>query len=376
MNAGLPQVRGRWPALTVATLALLGCLLLGWGAPRQALLSYLFAFLFFTGLSVGSLALAMVHVLTGGAWGFYIRPYLLAAARALPLQAVMALPLLIGVRVLYPWASPELLAHDAVLRAQSWYLDPFFFIGRTIVYFAVWLALLAAFERRIENPRLLPRVAAPGLIIYALTATLAAVDWVMSLLPHWHSTVFGMTIATGWMLAAAALATLCAMAPGRSNDTQLPRLSHDLGNLLLMFVLVWSYLAFMQYLTVWIADLPAETVWYIPRTLTTWRLLAWFLIAFHFAVPFTVLLSRRAKRRRTWLAWIAALLLISNLVDALWLVAPDQHPQGLALHWTDLLAPLGLGALWLCVFIGRAPAARVRASASFSPPHPAGHAHG
>ena len=376
MNAGLRQVRGRLPALTVATLALLGCLLLGWGAPRQALLSYLFAFLFFTGLSVGSLALAMVHVLTGGAWGFYIRPYLLAAARALPLQAVMALPLLIGVRVLYPWASPELLARDAILRAQSWYLDPYFFIGRTIVYFAVWLALLAAFERGIGNPRLLPRVAAPGLIVYALTATLAAVDWVMSLLPHWHSTVFGMTIATGWMLAAAALATLCAMAAARSNDTQLPRLSHDLGNLLLMFVLVWSYLAFMQYLTVWIADLPAETVWYIPRTLTTWRLLAWFLIAFHFAVPFTVLLSRRAKRRRTWLAWIAALLLIANLVDALWLVAPDQHPQGLALHWTDLLAPLGLGALWLCVFIGRAPAARVRASSSFAPLHPAGHAHG
>jgi len=376
MNAGLPQVRGRWPALTVAMLALLGCLLFGWRTPRQALLSYLFAFFFFTGLSVGSLALAMVHVLTGGAWGFYIRPYLLAAARALPLLAVMALPLLIGVRVLYPWASPELLARDAILRAQSWYLDPYFFIGRTIVYFAVWLALLAAFERRIENPRLLPRVAAPGLIVYALTATLAAVDWVMSLLPHWHSTVFGMTIATGWMLAAAALATLCAMAAARSNDTQLPRLSHDLGNLLLMFVLVWSYLAFMQYLTVWIADLPAETVWYIPRTLTTWRLLAWFLIAFHFAVPFTVLLSRRAKRRRTWLAWIAALLLIANLVDALWLVAPDQHPQGLALHWTDLLAPLGLGALWLRVFIGRAPAARVRASASFSTPHPGGHAHG
>jgi len=109
-----------------------------------------------------------------------------------------------------------------------------------------------------------------------------------------------------------------------------------------------------------------------PRTLTTWRLLAWFLIAFHFAVPFTVLLSRRAKRRRTWLAWIAALLLIANLVDALWLVVPDEHPQGLVLHWTDLFAPLGLGALWLCVFIGRAPARRVRASASLSTPHPAG----
>jgi hypothetical protein len=132
----------------------------------------------------------------------------------------------------------------------------------------------------------------------------------------------------------------------------------------------------MQYLTVWIADLPAETSWYIPRTVTTWRLLAWFLIAFHFAVPFTVLLSRRAKRRRTWLAWIAALLLLANLVDALWLVAPDQHPQGLALHWTDLFAPLGLGALWLCVYIGRAPAQWGRASASLSTAYAAGHSHG
>jgi len=366
MNAALVGERARRLALIVAVLALCGYLLLASRAPRQALLSYLFAFLFLSGLSVGSLALAMVHALTGGAWGLHMRPFLLAAARTLPLQALMALPILIGVRVLYPWASPQLLSHDALLRAQSWYLEPHFFIGRSIVYFAVWLTLLVAFERRIENSTLLPRVAAAGLILYALTATLAAVDWVMSLLPHWHSSVFGMSVATGWLLAAAALATLCLMCT--ANAARLPRLSSDLGNLLLMFVLVWSYLAFMQYLTIWIADLPAETSWYVPRTLTSWRTLAWFLIAFHLLVPFAVLLSRRAKRNWTCLAGIAALLLGANLADALWLVVPGERPQGFALNWTDLLAPLGLGALWLWVFSGPASSQRRRAGAPLSGP--------
>jgi hypothetical protein len=372
MNATLVGRRARRLVLIVAVLALFGCLLLGLRAPRQALLSYLFAFLFLSGLSVGSLALAMVHVLTGGAWGLHMRPFLLAAARALPLQALMALPILIGVRVLYPWASPQLLAHDPLLRAQSWYLEPHFFIGRTILYFAVWLALLVVFERRIENSTLLPRIAAAGLIVYALTATLAAVDWVMSLTPHWHSSVFGMSVATGWLLAAAALATLCLMRT--ANAVQLPRLSSDLGNLLLMFVLVWSYLAFMQYLTIWITDLPAETSWYLPRTLTSWRMLAWFLITFHLLVPFAVLLSRRAKRNWTCLAWIAALLLSANLADALWLVIPGEEPQGFTLNWTDLLAPLGLGALWLWVFSGSAFSKRVEEGAPFSGPNAAGQA--
>jgi hypothetical protein len=126
---------------------------------------------------------------------------------------------------------------------------------------------------------------------------------------------------------------------------------HDLGNLLLMFVLAWSYLAFMQYLTVWIADLPAETSWYIPRSLTSWRALAFFLMVFHFAVPFAVLLSRRAKRRALWLAGIAALLLTANLADAFWLVVPTFRPRGFAIRGPDLIASIGMGALWCSVYL-------------------------
>ena len=344
-----------WIGLGAGVCLLILCLLLGRGSPQQALASYLFAFVFFTGLSLGSLALVLVHVLVGGAWGERLRPQLWAAAGTLPLQALLALPLLIGLRVLYPWASEGSLTRDALLRAQSWYLDPAFFISRTIVYFVLWVALWALTGRALANPArraALPPLAAGGLIVYALSTLLAATDWVMSLMPHWHSSTFGMMVATGWLLAAAALAVLRATSASDSAAVLTACVLNDLGNLLLMFVLAWSYLAFMQYLTIWIADQPAEISWYIPRTLTSWRGLAWFLIAFHFAVPFAVLLSRRAKRRRQWLGVVAAMLLVANLADALWLTVPDIRGQGFALRWTDLLAAAGMGALWCAIYLG------------------------
>lgn len=345
----------QWLALAAGAAALLLCAWSGRSDARQALLSYLFAFLFFTGLSLGSLALLMVHALTGGEWGERLRPQLLAAARTLPLQAALAVPLLLGMRDLYPWAVPGAAAHDAQLAAQRWYLDPPFFVLRTLVCFALWLILGALFERFSAQPAraaALPRLAAAGLIVYALTSLIAATDWVMSLLPHWHSSTFGMLLATGWVLAAAALAVWRAAGSqdeGAVRDRQVLR---DLGNLLLVLVLAWSYLAYMQYLTVWIADLPSETSWYVPRTLTSWRALAWFLIAFHFAVPFAILLSRRAKELRAWLATTAALLLAAHLADAFWLVVPADRPLGLTLRLTDLLAPAGMGALWWAAYAG------------------------
>jgi hypothetical protein len=359
MNIGWVRRRRPWPGLLVGVLLLLLCLWRGLASPQQALLSYLFAFLFFTGLSLGSLAIVMVHVLTGGAWGVLLRPPLLAAARTLPLQAVLVLPIVFGLHVLYPWARADLLAHDASMRAQHWYLNPTFFVIRTVVYFLLWLPLVALIGRWAGNtvpPSVLPGIAAGGLIVYALSTLLAATDWVMSLLPHWHSSTFGMMVATGWMLAAAAFAVLCTTS-AEDSTAATDKLLPDLGNLLLMLVLAWFYLAFMQYLTIWIADLPAETEWYIPRTLSSWRWLAGFLVVFYFAVPFAVLLSRRAKRRRSWLASIAALLLIASLADALWLIVPSFRAQGFALRWTDLLAPAGMGALWISVFFGRWPTA-------------------
>lgn len=350
MNLAVPSVRASAVSTGVGLVLLLACLIFGWTAPRESLLSYLFAFVFFTGLAAGSLALLLTHVLTGGAWGEALHAPLWAAARTLPLQALLALPLLLGMRVLYPWMAPALLAHDALLRAQGWYLNAVFFVTRTVVCFLLWLVVLVLFGRwavNAERAGALPGLSAVGLIIYALTTLITSTDWIMSLLPHWHSSIFGMMVATGWMLGAAALAILRTVGSALPGRRPAPELLRDFGSLLLMFVLAWGYLAFMQYLTVWVADQPAETAWYIPRTLTTWRWLAWFLIVCGFAVPFAVLLSRPAKQHRGWLGAIAGMLLVSLLADALWLVVPDVRTGGFSLRGSDLLAPAGMGALWL-----------------------------
>jgi hypothetical protein len=354
MSGWLPQGRWQW-ASALAGLLLLGGLLVGFAPAQERLLSYLFAFLFFTGISAGSLALIMVHVLSGGGWGDLLRRPLLAAARTLPLQALLAIPILAGLPALYPWANADPTAHDLLLRAQSWYLAPTFFVVRTIAYFVLWIAFLWMIGARATSPErsnALPRIAAGGLIVYALSTLFAATDWAMSLLPHWHSSTFGLMVATGWMLVAAALAVLGALTRGSARIVPADLL-HDLGNLLLMFVLAWSYLAFMQYLTIWIADLPAESSWYIPRTLSSWRFLAFFLIAFHFAVPFAVLLSRRAKRRALWLAGIAALLLIAHFADAFWLIVPTFRARGFAVRASDLLAAIGMALLWCPIYFAQ-----------------------
>jgi hypothetical protein len=359
MSSWLPHARVEWNAAIVAVLALFA---FGWlerQSPQQGMLSYLFAFVFFTGLSVGALALVMVHTLTGGAWGEALRPQWIAAARTLPLQLLFVVPLLAQLPVLYSWDRADVLVRDPLLRAQRWYLNAPFFVARTVCYFVLWIALLLFTVR--GAGRRIP-VASAGLIVFALSMLLASTDWVMSLVPHWHSSVFGLMVSTGCMLAAAALGILhSTLSPAGDSP---PQLLGDFGSLLLMFVLAWWYLAFMQYLTIWSADLPAETVWYIPRTLTTWRALAWLGVALNFVLPFVVLLIRHAKRHRAWLAAMAALLLLGNLADALWLVVPSFRPDGFDLRWTDLLAPLGMGALWLCVYLGQYRAQRL-------PPPPA-----
>jgi hypothetical protein len=348
MNAWRPCTLAQWLALLVGIATLVACLLLGLShEPKQALLSYLFAFFFFTGLSIGSLALLMIHALTGGAWGDAIRPPLLAAARLLPLMALAAVPVLAWMHVVYPWTAST---PDTQAQAQSWYLAGTFFVVRTVAYFVVWIGWMIAFTRNMDDRVRARRIAAPGLVVFGVTSLLASVDWAASLTPHWHSSIFGMMVGTGWLLGACALAVAVAASPRNAGTAPGPGLLHDLGNMLLMFVLAWSYLAFMEYLTVWIADLPDENAWYIPRTLTSWRYLAWFLIAFNFALPFAALLSRAAKRDRAWLRAIAVVLVAANFADAFWLIVPGHRAGGFALRWTDLCAPVGIGALWWCAW--------------------------
>lgn len=344
MSREWPRVsRNEGIAAAIGLLALIACLLLGLHAPREVLLSYLFAWLFWLAPALGSVGLLMIHALTGGDWGLALRPALLAASRRLPLMTLLLLPVLVGVAALFPWAAAQAAA-DPDFAQQRWWLNVPFFIARAVVVVGLWLWLAHGMRRRLASASA-ARFAAGGLVLFALTVSVAAIDWVVSLVPRWHSTVFGILLGTAQLLAAAALAVWISVA-GRdaTSDGWTPRRLNDLGSILMVLVLAWGYLAFMDYLTVWIADLPSETVWYLPRVKSGWRWLGVFLLLFHLALPFAVLLSRQAKQRTAWLAGVALWLFLAQIGYVAWLVLPGLRHHALA--WSDPLAWIGVGGLW------------------------------
>jgi hypothetical protein len=369
MAAATPTSRRRGTACLLAAGA--GVLLLI-VADRQSgqpwLPSYLFVWLFVLGLSLGSLAWVVVHNLTGGDWGHAARPFLQAALRLFPLSALLALPLLFAPAQLLPWMRTTAGApHAGFVAGQLWYLNSTFFYARAIVYFAIWLGLARLLRSdRVLAPHLpgrrdpsLQAVSAVGFVLYAITTTFAAVDWTMSLTPSWHSTEFGLLIGTGQVLSALAGAIVCAYALAVDVDAPLRRRFHDLGNLALALVLVWAYLALMQFLTIWIEDLPDEITWFLLRSRTSWSALTSFVVVAHFVLPFLLLLSSSAKRTPAVLAAVASVVLLACLADSFWLVVPIFRPRGFELQWSDLGALLAIGGLWLgcLIFVIGLPAA-------------------
>lgn len=331
-------------------------------SPQQFFRSYLIGYLFWFGIALGSLAILMIQHITGGAWGAVIRRVLESATRTLPLLLVLFVPIAFGISFLYEWAHPEHVADDLVLQHKSAYLNVPFFLLRTLAYFAAWLALVWFLNRwsreqdRRPGPgvdRRLEYLSRGGLLVLGLTVTFASVDWVMSLEPHWFSTIFGILFAGGQVLSAMAFTILImALLVGRSlAGVVLPRHFHDLGNLLLAFVMLWAYFAFSQLLIIWAGNLPEETPWYLSRLRHGWQWVGLALIVLHFALPFALLLSRDVKLYARRLAIVAALLIAMRFVDLFWLVTPAFSPQAFLFHWLDLSMVLGLGGFWCAVFV-------------------------
>jgi hypothetical protein len=325
--------------------------------------AYLLGYLFWTGIGVGCLGLLMLHHLVGGRWGFAIQRLLEAAVRTLPLMALLFLPILFGLQDLYVWARPEIMATDALLQFKQRYLNGPAFFGRTVFYFLIWIGtgtiltmLSARQDQGIDTGRLTRRLqvlSGPGLVFYGFAVTFAAVDWVMSLEPHWYSTIYGVVFLVGQSLLALAFVTRVAIClanrPPIQNVLGVAQL-HDLGNLLLAFVMLWAYVAFSQYLIIWSGNLPEENHWYLHRLAGGWGALAAILIVFHFVVPFLLLLSRITKRRAKILGAVATGILVVRFLDLFWLIAPALHSEGFHVHWLDLVLPIGLGGLWLAMF--------------------------
>jgi hypothetical protein len=347
----------RKPAFIVGGIALILCAI-GWVVnPTQFLQSYLIGFLLWCGVVLGSMALVMLQFLTGGAWGIMIRRPLEAATRTMPLLALFFLPILFGMRRLYAWSAPGRLTGH-----QAQYLNVNFFIIRAIIYFIVWGFLAFILDRwsleqdrnpGYSNTRRLQLLAGPAIIIYGFTMTFASIDWVMSLAPGWYSSIFGMLIVGGQGLGALAFIIIIMLLLAHHElmaDLLQPRHFHDLGKLLLAFVMVWAYFAFSQLLIIWAGNLTTEIPWYLHRLNTSWRMVGLFIVVFHFAVPFMLLLSRDLKRNAGGLAAVAIGLFAMRWVDLVWMTVPEFHHGGFQISWMDVMAPIALGGIWLGVY--------------------------
>lgn len=402
----------RW-SLIVGALLTIPALLGGLWRPALFFPAYLYAYLFWLGIALGSLAIVMLHHLTGGGWGFVIRRILEAAFGTLPLLALLFLPLLLGLHFLYPWADPARVAADPILRNKQGMFTLPFFLVRAVIYFCAWIVMARLLRRwsleqdRTGDPALTQRFqrwCGAWLVLYALTISLAAIDWIMSLEPRWFSTIFGMLVMAGQALTALAFAILVAQrlaAAGNpakrtaeKQSTEIPQreqgalpdaqeeasIAHqvnpnlnanihtpnltdaptleaqlapfwqDLGGLLNSFVLLWAYLGYGQYIITWSGDLPSENVFYLHRQQGGWKVLAWSLIVLHFALPFVLLLFGGIKRKVRRLTGIAWLLLVMHLLYLLWTVQPPFYSQGFGFLWLDLVLPFAIGGWWLAAF--------------------------
>jgi len=350
-------------ALVVAGLGVIACVVGLFAALQQFFQAYLIAYLFFIGLALGSMAVLMIQYVTGGAWGAVIRRLLESATRTLPLMALLFLPIAFGLTHLYEWAIPEHVAHDPILQHKSLYLNVPFFLGRAVFYFAAWLTTAYFLNRwSLEqdagaDPRLTRRLemlSRGGLLLYALTMTFASMDWGMSLEPHWFSTIYGVMF-----MGQQGLSTFAFMIPMAALLAARPPFSriigadqfHDLGKLMLAFVMLWAYFAFSQFLIIWSANLPEEIPWYLRRTQHGWQWVALVLFVIHFALPFIVLLSRDVKRHARAVSVVAVLLIAARFVDLFWLLRPAVAPEGFAIHWLDPAAIAAVGGMWVWLFV-------------------------
>lgn len=361
-------------ALKVGAVGLVACAF-GYGfAPEHFFRSWLIAYLLFLGIALGSMGLLMVQHLSGGAWGVFRRVFE-ASSRTLPLMAVLFLPVAVGMTSLYPWSHPELVQNDAVLTHKAPYLNSVFFLIRALFYFVGWTAIawtLSRWSRQQDEGDMsvnikLQYLSGGGIVFYTLTATFASVDWLMSLNPHWYSTLFGFLFVGGQGLSALAFTIIVsAFLVRRAPMASLlkPSHFHDLGKLSLAFVMLWAYFNFSQYLLIYAANLLEEIPYFIARITHGWQYLAIFLVLFHFAVPFSLLLSRNNKRMPRRLVWVALAILVVRYVDLIMLVSPEfdaagvnlhmeagEHEGGFYLHWLDLAAPLAVGGLWVWMFL-------------------------
>ena len=353
-------------ALVAGGIGLVICGVGYFKSPDHFFQSYLFAFMFVLGLSLGSLGILMTQHLTGGHWGIVIRRPLESATRTLSLVAVFFLPIFFGMKHLYAvWLDAPTSGEGALSAFQQHYLTSSGFRIRAIIYFAVWGILVFLFNRWSREQdvnrddrrlrRRLKMLAGPGIILYVMAMSFAAIDWVMSLSPQWTSTIYGFIFIAGQLISAMALMTgvVVVLASSEPFSAVLQkRHIQDLASFLLTFLMLWAYFSFSQLLIIWSGNLPQEISFYRSRLYGEWGVVAVAVLVLQFFVPFFLLLMSDLKRNFKALAAIAVWLLLMRLLDLFWVTRPDFTGHAVPTVW-DFAAPLALGGLWLFVFAGQ-----------------------
>ncbi len=342
-----------------AVLGAGACALMGASNPKQFFFSWLVSFLFFLSLALGGLFFVLIQYATQGGWGIVLRRIGETIFALLPVMAVLFLPLLLGLRDLYSWAVPGAAEHDALLRWKAPYLNVPFFLIRAAIYFAVWTFMALLYYRGSRGQDVtgdpavsarLRRLAGPAIIVLAVTQTFASIDWIMSLTPHWYSTMFGVYFFAGSFVGFIALLSVLAAAmrqAGLLETVISAEHLHDMGKLLFAFTSFWAYIAFSQFFLIWYANLPEETIWYRARLEGSWEGVSLLLMAGHFGVPFFYLMGRDVKRRGWTLAIGGTWLLAMHFVDLYWQVMPTLHPEGVRPSPLDVAAFIAVGGCFV-----------------------------
>src|SRR5512134_3751043 len=338
-----------------ALLGIVACAILGAANPKQFFFSWLVSFLFFLSLALGALFFVLIQYAAQGGWGIVLRRIGETTFATIPVMAVLFLPVLLGLHDLYEWSHAEAVASDALLQWKAPYLNVPFFLIRAVLFFGAWSFIAVMYYRGSRGQDVtgdhgvsarLRRFAGPAIIVLALTQTFASVDWIMSLTPHWYSTIFGVYFFAGSFVGFIALLSVVAVAMRRARllDTVISaEHMHDVGKLLFGFTAFWAYIAFSQFFLMWYANLPEETIWYRARMEGSWMLVSLVLMAGHFAAPFFYLMGRAVKRRGSTLAVGGAWLLAMHFVDLYWQVMPTLHPEGVRPSALDVAALVTIG---------------------------------
>ncbi len=343
---------GRNVLAFAALISILACIAGYVINPARFFQSYTVAFAFVTMTGLGAFFFVMVQFLTGSAWSVTMRRIMENIMITLPVGLLLFIPIVLGLKEIYPWTNGSLVAGSEALRAKSAYLSDRFFIIRGIAYFVVWSLWIGSIyrqstrqdtERSIKQMHIASRWSAPGLFLAVAVGTLASYDWLMSLEPTWYSTIFGLVMLSGGGLTFFSIVTLVCLGfrkAGILKNSITMEHYHDLGKWLLTMTSFYTYVAFAQYFLQWYANIPEETQWYRHRMVGSWLGISLAMPFLRFLIPFSLLLCRPAKRSLFMIGAIAVWSIVVEYIDLYWTVMPTYFKTGPQLHWLDL-ATLG-----------------------------------